>query len=53
MSKKVDPDQVALNRRRFLKTAGLATVGGATLAIAGCSANEASDAAAANDLPAP
>ncbi|MCL1599005.1 MAG: twin-arginine translocation signal domain-containing protein [Actinomycetia bacterium] len=51
MSKKVDPDQVALNRRRFLKTAGLATVGGATLAIAGCSANEASDAAAANDLP--
>lgn len=51
MSKKVDPDQVALNRRRFLKTAGLATVGGATLAIAGCSANEASDAAASNDLP--
>ncbi|NHZ71004.1 MAG: twin-arginine translocation signal domain-containing protein [Proteobacteria bacterium] len=51
MGKKVDPDQVALNRRRFLKTAGLATVGGATLAIAGCSANEASDAAAANDLP--
>jgi len=50
--KKVDPDQVAFDRRKFLKAAGIATVGGVTLAVAGCSANEASDAAASdNSLP--
>lgn len=51
MEKTLDPDKVEFNRRRFLKTAGLATVGGATLAIAGCATNDASDAAVANDLP--
>jgi TRAP-type mannitol/chloroaromatic compound transport system substrate-binding protein len=51
VANKVDPDKAAFDRRRFLKTAGLATLGGATLAVAGCTANSASDAAAANDLP--
>ncbi|MEN8238154.1 MAG: ABC transporter substrate-binding protein [Actinomycetota bacterium] len=51
MGKKVDPDKVAYDRRRFLKTAGIASFGGAALAIAGCSTNDASDAAASNDLP--
>jgi len=52
MGKKVDPDQVAFDRRKFLSTAGIAAVGGMTLAIAGCSANQASDAAASdNSLP--
>ena len=51
MAKTVDPDKVAFDRRRFLKTAGIASFGGAALAIAGCSTNDASDAAASNDLP--
>ncbi len=48
MGKNVDPDKVAFDRRKFLTTAGVAAVGGMTLAIAGCSANEASDAAASD-----
>ncbi|MEN8041331.1 MAG: TRAP transporter substrate-binding protein DctP [Actinomycetota bacterium] len=51
MGRKVDTDQVAFDRRKFLTTAGVAAVGGMTLAVAGCSPDDASDAAAANDLP--
>ncbi len=53
MGKRVDPDQVAFDRRKFLTTAGVAAVGGMTLAIAGCSANDASDAAADNSASLP
>lgn len=41
----------AVSRRKFLVTAGIAAIGGTSLAIAGCSAGDATEAAQENALP--